>query len=91
MPSRLPQTPRRTCPGAAGPHHHRSGVIPVTRTVAESQHVSPPSDRKSIDRSTARITTRILPHTATADTRRLLTTDAVMNGMPPHIAQLVLG
>ena len=25
-------------------------------------------------------------HTASADTRRIFATDAIMNGMPPHIA-----
>ncbi|MCW2915404.1 MAG: hypothetical protein JWN52_3472, partial [Actinomycetia bacterium] len=30
-------------------------------------------------------------HFAPHDSRRIFTTDAVMNGMPPHIAQLILG
>ncbi len=30
-------------------------------------------------------------HTASADRRHIFTTEAVLNGMPPHIAQLILG
>ena len=30
-------------------------------------------------------------HTASADRRRIFITDAVLNGMPPHIAQLMAG
>ena len=30
-------------------------------------------------------------HTASADRRRLFATEAILNGMPPHIAQLLLG
>ena len=37
------------------------------------------------------IATRTQPHTATAETSRTFVTDAVMNGMPPHIAQLICG
>ena len=39
----------------------------------------------------ALITTRAAAHTANADTSRLFITDAIMHGMPPHIAQLVAG
>ena len=35
--------------------------------------------------------TRTRLHTASAKRRRLFTTDAILNGMPPHIAQLILG
>ena len=35
--------------------------------------------------------TRTRPHTASAERRHFFITDAVMNGMPPHIAQLVVG
>ena len=31
------------------------------------------------------------PHTATAGKSRMFITDAVLHGMPPHIAQLVAG
>ena len=30
-------------------------------------------------------------NTASAERRRIFTTDALLNGMPPHIAQLILG
>lgn len=40
---------------------------------------------------TTSIATPTRPHTATAGTSRIFTTEAIMNGMPPHIAQLLLG
>ena len=40
---------------------------------------------------TTKITTRTRPHTLSAETSRLFITDAIMHGMPPHIAQLVAG
>ena len=42
-------------------------------------------------RSGCSIATHPQPHTATADKRHLFITDAIMHGMPPHIAQLVAG
>lgn len=35
--------------------------------------------------------TRGHPHTASTDTRRIFVTDAIMNGLPPHIAQVICG
>ena len=40
-------------------------------------------------RSARRNRTRTRLHTATADRRRIFITDAILHGMPPHIAQLV--
>ncbi|MGH4009141.1 MAG: hypothetical protein ACRDTH_13465 [Pseudonocardiaceae bacterium] len=37
------------------------------------------------------IATRTQPHTATADTRRIFITDAILSGLPPHIAQIIAG
>lgn len=37
------------------------------------------------------IATRTQLHTATAGTRRIFITDAIMNGLPPHIAQVIAG
>jgi hypothetical protein len=42
-------------------------------------------------RSGRRIATRVTPHTLSAKRRHFFTTDAILNGMPPHIAQLILG
>ena len=35
--------------------------------------------------------TRVPPNTVSADRRHIFVTDAIMHGMPPHIAQLVAG
>ena len=35
--------------------------------------------------------TRTRPHTASAKRSHIFTTDAILNGMPPHIAQMILG
>jgi integrase len=35
--------------------------------------------------------TRVPPNTASADTRHFFITDAVLNGLPPHIAQVIAG
>ncbi|MGH9307704.1 MAG: site-specific integrase, partial [Acidimicrobiales bacterium] len=35
--------------------------------------------------------TRTQPHTASAERRRIFVTDAIMNGLPPHIAQVICG
>jgi hypothetical protein len=37
------------------------------------------------------ITTPTPPHTPTAETRRIFITDAIMSGLPPHIAQIIAG
>ena len=37
------------------------------------------------------IATRVTLHTASAERSRIFATEAIMNGMPPHIAQLILG
>jgi len=37
------------------------------------------------------IATRTQSHTATAETSRFFTTDAIMSGLPPHIAQIIAG
>jgi hypothetical protein len=61
----------------------------------ERRPITPPAVRRLLNAALAKTdltdTTgqplRILPH----DFRRIFITDAVMNGMPPHIAQLVVG
>ena len=40
---------------------------------------------------TTKITTRTRPHTLSAETSRLFITDAVLSGLPPHIAQVIAG
>ena len=65
------------------------------RVGAENRAISAPAIRKLLDDAlaTAGLTgtdgqpLRFVPH----DFRRIFITDAVMNGMPPHIAQLVVG
>src|SRR5664280_1260070 len=65
------------------------------RVGTESRPVTAPAIRKLLDTAlsltgltgTDGQTLRFLPH----DFRRLFITDAVMNGMPPHITQLVVG
>ncbi|WP_238545261.1 MULTISPECIES: hypothetical protein [Streptomyces] len=37
------------------------------------------------------MTTRTHPHTASADTSHFFVTDAIMNGLPPYIAQVICG
>lgn len=41
--------------------------------------------------NTMSIATRVRPNTLSAERSRIFTTDAILNGMPPHIAQLILG
>lgn len=61
----------------------------------ERRPVGPPAIRRLLDHAlgvtgltdTSRQPLRFSPH----DFRRIFITDAVMNGMPPHIAQLVVG
>ena len=65
------------------------------RVGLENRQISAPAIRKLLDLALAgaRLTgtagqpLRLIPH----DFRRIFITDAVMNGMPPHIAQLVAG
>ena len=65
------------------------------RVGAENRAISAPAIRKLLEDAlaTAGLTgtdgqpLRFVPH----DFRRIFITDAVMNGMPPHIAQLVVG
>jgi len=65
------------------------------RVGTENRPVTAPAIRKLLDTAlsltgltgTDGQTLRFLPH----DFRRLFITDAVMNGMPPHITQLVVG
>jgi hypothetical protein len=65
------------------------------RVGLENRQISAPAIRKLLDLAlagagitgTAGQPLRLVPH----DFRRLFITDAVMNGMPPHIAQLVAG
>jgi hypothetical protein len=49
----------------------------------------------SAERGTLRIarpiTTRTSPHTPSAGRSRIFVTDAIMNGLPPHIAQVICG
>ena len=37
------------------------------------------------------IATRVRPNTLSAERRRIFATEAIMNGLPPHIAQLIAG
>ncbi len=61
----------------------------------ENRHISPAAVRKLLDAAFAATgltgaggrPLRFVPH----DFRRIFITDAVLNGMPPHIAQLVAG
>ncbi|MCI2421395.1 site-specific integrase [Saccharopolyspora sp. K220] len=61
----------------------------------ERRPIAPPAIRRLLNHTLAKTgfagadgqPLRFLPH----DFRRLFITDAVMNGMPPHIAQLVVG
>src|SRR6266511_4775964 len=49
-------------------------------------------DSKSDHRRNARPNrTRTRPHTASAGRRRMFITDAILNGLPPHIAQVIAG
>jgi integrase len=65
------------------------------RVGLENRQISAPAIRKLLDLAlaaagltdTAGQPLRLIPH----DFRRIFITDAVMNGMPPHIAQLVAG
>jgi hypothetical protein len=65
------------------------------RVGLENRQISAPAIRRLLDRtlSSTGLTDnsgqplRLVPH----DFRRIFITDAVMNGMPPHIAQLVAG
>jgi hypothetical protein len=65
------------------------------RVGAENRAISAPAIRKLLDDALAGAgltgsdgqPLRFVPH----DFRRIFITDAVMNGMPPHIAQLVVG
>ena len=65
------------------------------RVGLENRQISAPATRKLLDLAlagagltdTAGQPLRLIPH----DFRRIFITDAVMNGMPPHIAQLVAG
>jgi hypothetical protein len=54
-------------------------------TARHRQHESPALESARQNRYTNPL------HTASADRSRIFITDAVMNGMPPHIAQLVAG
>ena len=65
------------------------------RVGLENRQISDPAIRKLLDLALAGAgltgtdgqPLRLIPH----DFRRIFITDAVMNGMPPHIAQLVAG
>ena len=65
------------------------------RVGLENRQISAPAIRRLLDKAlaTAGLTgtagqpLRLIPH----DFRRIFITDAVMNGMPPHIAQLIAG
>jgi Phage integrase family len=65
------------------------------RAGIENRQISAPAIRKLLDGAlaatgltdTAGQPLRLVPH----DFRRIFITDAVMNGMPPHIAQLIAG
>jgi len=76
---------------------HQVDPVPATRrhVGTENRPVAAPAIRKLLDAAlTATGLTgtdgqplRFVPH----DFRRIFITDAIMNGMPPHIAQLVVG
>lgn len=53
----------------------------------EAQH----GPRTLTSLSGCRNATRIESHTATAERRRIFITDAIMSGLPPHIAQIIAG
>jgi len=69
---------------------HRS-VTSVTATPFLSLHHRQPASRTRHPESSRSNATRTRPHTVTAETRRLFITDAVLNGLPPHIAQIIAG
>ena len=85
---------------AAYDYHERmfNPPLPILfqrRVGTENRAVSAPAIRKLLDDTliAAGLTgndgqpLRFVPH----DFRRIFITDAVMNGMPPHIAQLIVG
>jgi len=66
-------------------------VTSVTGTSVLSLHHRLPASRTSRRESSSSNATRTQPHTVTAETRRIFITDAVLNGLPPHIAQVIAG
>jgi hypothetical protein len=54
---------------------------PYRNTRGKHLHQSRPSSK----------TTRTRPHTVSAETSRIFITDAVLNGLPPHIARVIAG
>lgn len=85
---------------AAYDYHERvfNPPLPILfqrRVGTENRAINAPAIRKLLDEALTRTgltdtdgqPLRFVPH----DFRRLFITDAVMNGMPPHIAQLVVG
>lgn len=67
------------------------GVTPVTGAPVLSLHHLRAASRTSCRETSSSNATRTRPHTATAETSRLFITDAVLNGLPPHIAQIIAG
>jgi hypothetical protein len=67
------------------------GVTPVTGAPVLSLHHLRAASRTSRRETSSSNATRTRPHTVTAETSRLFITDAVLNGLPPHIAQIIAG
>lgn len=66
-------------------------VIRVTSTVSECNTSGCLRHESGPQRPACSIATLGHPHTASADTSRLFITDAILNGLPPHIAQVIAG
>ncbi len=66
-------------------------VTSITILFILSQHEPRPRSRTPRWESAKSNATQTRPHTATAETRRIWITSAVLNGLPPHIAQIIAG
>ncbi len=85
-----------TAPDGHGPGQDRlpgrlHDVIPVTRKPGKRNTRNQLGGERRHREDAWRITTRTPLHTVSADRKDLFITEAIMSGLPPHIAQVIVG
>ena len=83
--------PDQPPPSASSAGAVQGMVTSVTQRTGKRNTGHHESQRQHRRMNAMSIATRVRPNTPSAERRHFFTTEAILNGMPPHIAQLILG